>query len=246
MSAAVGTCLFDLGNTRLKYAALREDGSLGEVAAVAHAGRAGPDLFAMLPGGAVAVVSSVAAQDVTDALLEKLRTRFGRCLLARTQDRFDGVQIAYPRPERLGVDRFLALLAARVRAPGAALVVGVGTALTIDLLDAHGRHRGGRIAPSPALMRQMLHQRVPALAETGGDYVEFAQDTPEALASGCEGAALALVERSRRQALDLLGADPLLLLHGGGGDALRSRLADAQWTPQLVLEGLARWARLQA
>ena len=78
----------------------------------------------------------------------------------------------------------------------AALVCGVGTALTIDLIDADGRHLGGRIAPSPTLMREVLHARAPQLPETGGDYVDFAADTEDALASGCEGAALALIERS--------------------------------------------------
>src|SRR5690606_42114445 len=64
---------------------------------------------------------------------------------------------------------------------GAALVVGVGTALTIDWLDAHGRHRGGRIAPSPMLMRAALHARAVQLPAAGGSYAEFAGDTVDAL-----------------------------------------------------------------
>src|SRR3546814_11073540 len=68
-----------------------------------------------------------------------------------------------PRPSRLGVDRFLALLGAHARGVGATMVVGVGTALTVDWLDADGRHRGGRIAPSPTLMRDALHARAARL-----------------------------------------------------------------------------------
>src|SRR3546814_20228982 len=66
-------------------------------------------------------------------------------------------------PSRLGVDRFLALLGAHARGVGATMVVGVGTALTVDWLDADGRHRGGRIAPSPTLMRDALHARAARL-----------------------------------------------------------------------------------
>ena len=87
-----------------------------------------------------------------------------------------------------------------MRCGAPALVVAVGTALTIDLLDADGRHRGGRIAPSPALMREALHARATHLPVGGGTYAEFADDTEAALASGCEGAALALIERSQHGA----------------------------------------------
>ena len=75
----------------------------------------------------------------------------------------------------------------------------------------------------------------------GGRYSEFADDTDHALASGCEGAALALVERSLVHAQDLLGKRPKLWLHGGGADALRDRLPAHHWVPDAVLRGLARW-----
>ena len=118
--------------------------------------------------------------------------------------------------------------------------------MTIDLVDGDGRHRGGRIAPSPTLMREMLHARATQLAPMGGTYAEFADDTEDALASGCEGAALALVERSVAEAARLLRTQPRLLLHGGGADALHAHLKDAHLRPALVLEGLARWARMDA
>src|SRR3546814_5088288 len=102
------------------------------------------------------------------------------------------------------------------------MVVGVGTALTVDWLDADGRHRGGRIAPSPTLMRDALHARAAQLPASGGRYVEFGDDTDDALESGCTGAALALVERSLQVATTQAGATPTLLLHGGGGEARRS------------------------
>ena len=89
--------------------------------------------------------------------------------------------------------------------------------------------------------REALHARAPGLPDTGGSYAEFADDTDHALASGCEGAALALVERSLDRAQRLLGAAPALWLHGGGADALRERLPPHLWVPDVVLRGLARW-----
>lgn len=242
MSTASGTWLFDLGNTRLKFAPLQGE-AVGEVEAIPHAQLVAEQARERLPRGAVARVSSVAAPAVRDALLEGLSSRFDRVEVARTLPRCGAVRIAYAVPAHLGVDRFLTLLAAHARG-GAALIAGVGTALTIDLIDAEGLHRGGRIAPSPALMREALQARVRQLPAEGGGYAEFADGTADALASGCEGAALGLVERSLAQARSLLGTTPRLLLHGGGADVLRARLPEAEAAPALVLEGLAAWARL--
>ncbi|RZA16442.1 MAG: type III pantothenate kinase [Lysobacteraceae bacterium] len=233
----MSTWLFDLGNTRLKFARLQEDGTPGEPVAVAH--EAGAAWLGSLPRGEAACIASVASGERRVALLEALSTRFGRMHLARTSPCFGGLRIAYANPRHLGVDRFLTLLAALDA--GDVLLVGIGTALTIDLLDADGLHRGGRIAPSPALMRQALHLRAPVLPETGGVYAEFADDTDHALASGCEGAALALIERSLERARDLLGAPPALWLHGGGAEPLRDRLPPHRYLPDAVLRGLARW-----
>lgn len=229
--------LFDLGNTRLKFAGLRADGSLGEVRAIAHGD--GDDWLDGLPSGEAACIASVAADPRRVALLDALCARFGRIHLVATQSRCGGLRIAYPVPRHLGVDRFLGLLSALDA--GDVLLVGIGTALTVDLLDREGLHRGGRIAPSPALMREALHARASVLPARGGTYAEFADDTHHALASGCEGAALALVERSLREGEALLGRRPALWLHGGGADALRERLPPHAWVPDAVLRGLARW-----
>lgn len=236
--------LLDLGNTRLKYALLHDDG-IGPVSGTAHAaGGLDPAwIDALPPRIGTAVVASVASPAVHAVLLDALAARGAAVMQARTRPALDGVTIAYADPARLGVDRFLALLAARAERHGPVVVAGVGTALTIDLLDVDGRHLGGRIAPSPTLMREALHRRVAQLAPTGGRYAEFAVDTEDALVSGCEGAAAALIERSVDQAAARVGARPALLLHGGGALALQALLPEARMRPDLVLAGLARWYR---
>ena len=237
--------IFDLGNTRLKCAPLNDDGSLGAVHALGH-DEAGfvEALGALLPADVdAACLASVASPELTQAVLEMLTSRFQRISIARSVTQLAGVRIAYVEPARLGVDRFLALLAAHARGPGPWLVAGVGTAITIDLLDHAGLHRGGRIAPSPRVMREALQQAAAQLPAQGGEYVEFAAETSDALASGCDGAALGLIERSLREATQLLGETPGLLLHGGGADALFPHLPHAMQAPSLVLEGLALWSR---
>lgn len=244
----MSSVLFDLGNTRLKFAPMRDDGSLGEVVAVAHDGDALPMGWdnALPAHFDAAALTSVGAPALRVALLDALTARCGRISIARTVPRVGDLRIAYPQPDTLGTDRFLAMLGARARGAGPWLVVGVGTAITLDLIDANGLHRGGRIAPSPALMREALHARATQLPEHGGQRVAFADNTLDALRSGCDGAARSLIDSGLRDAAALLGEQPGLLLHGGGVDALFGGEGVAMQAPALVLEGLAVWARMAA
>lgn len=239
--------LFDLGNTRLKCAALPAGTApvqAADVLATPHANSGIAMLHAALPMRFdVAYVASVASEALRVDLLDALTQRCTRIEQVRTQPLFLGLRIAYAEPARLGVDRFLAMVGARDVAAGAVLVCGVGTALTLDLVDAQGQHRGGRIAPSPALMRDALRARAAQLPARGGQWVDWATDTDDALESGCNNAALAQIEQALEQAHALLRSPVTLLLHGGGADALLARLPQARPVPALVLQGLAAWAR---
>lgn len=239
--------LFDLGNTRLKLAPLRAPGAAGDavVEAFAH-GEDGldPAWVASLPARIdVAWVASVATPALRAALLKALVPRAARLVEVRVERAMADVRIGYPEPARLGVDRALALVGARGRTSGAALVVGVGTALTVDLVDADGCHLGGCIAASPTLMREALNARAPHLPATGGVPALFANDTLDALATGCVGAALGLVERCRAAARQRTCPQLALLVHGGGAAGLLPGLGDAVHAPSLVMEGLSRLAR---
>lgn len=235
--------LFDLGNSRIKCAPLTAAG-VGPVQALAHDGAAPPE---GLPSGGSAWLASVVPEPLAQATKAALGARFDHVREVHAMPALGRLRVAYREPSRLGVDRFLAMLAAlEGEGGGPWLLVGVGTALAIDALGADGRHLGGRIAPSPSLMRAALHARIPHLPGRGGHAVDFAADSADALASGCEGAALALVGDSRERARAAFGAEPRVLLHGGGSGALAARLPAAELRPALVLEGLATWARLHS
>ena len=135
-------------------------------------------------------------------------------------ERSAGVTNGYDHPNRLGADRWMALIGARARLMrGAiarpALVVMVGTAVTVDALDANGRFLGGLILPGFGLMLRALESGTAGLKVPTGDVREFPTNTSDALMSGGAHAIAGAVERQFRLLRARTGQVPLLLISGG-------------------------------
>lgn len=239
--------LLDLGNTRLKLAPLAGD-QAGPVRAFAHpriAQAIADD--AALADGDTAWLASVAPPDVTVSLQTALQARGLRVERVATQSREGRLRIAYADPGTLGVDRFLALLAASQRGDGPWVAVSAGSALTADGLASDGRHLGGVIAPMPAQLRAALGQRFPALDLPAGSVHAFGDNTADAIASGAAHALCGLVERIARETRRICAAEPLVLLGGGDTEALHTLdLPRMHPAPALVMDGLAAYARARA
>jgi type III pantothenate kinase len=155
-------------------------------------------------------------------------------------------------PERVGVDRLAAARAAHVLAGGAALVAALGTAFTVDWIDAAGVFRGGAIVPGRRLQARALHQfteRLPdvELAGAGKPLHLPGRSTEEAIRNGIDVAASAALD-------GLLGAllrrDPEAELFVTGGDAewFAARASRPVRVERcLAARGLAlAWSRLSA
>lgn len=236
--------LLDLGNTRLKRARMAADGRLHELLAWDHAAPDFAESFAAWAqsqhGPSPVALASVAPAACRETVLRILHRAGLPVQRLRTQARLGEVRIAYAEPERLGVDRFLALLAAHARGAQPWLIVSVGSALTVDLLAADGQHQGGLIAASPTHMRAALAERFPVLAGPTGQVLDFADDTDDAVSSGLQASAIGVIERSLRRAEARLRQAPRLLITGGGSESLRADLpSDSEFAPNLVLEGMA-------
>lgn len=237
--------LADLGNTRLKLAELQSNGRPGPVQAIAHAQVDFADcldatLRELGPLSSIWLASS-RPPEASEQLAQHLAAA-APLRIARVIDGVNGLRLAYAEPRRLGVDRYLAMLAARQRGSAGALIVLVGTAVTIDALAPDGRHLGGLILPSPVRMRAALSRDAPHLPGEGGRLVEFAGNSLDALYSGCLRAASSLVEHSCARLRSAAAPAAPLLLAGGGAAELRGALScEAELLPDLVLEGLARW-----
>jgi len=155
-----------------------------------------------------------------------------------------GVSNGYDHPNRLGADRWVALIGAwhHVRATGSprpALVVMVGTAVTVDALDGDGTFLGGLILPGFGVMQRALEMSTAGLKVPTGEIVDFPTNTSDALMSGGSGAMAGAVERMYRKLRERTGTEPLLLMSGGASPKL-SAITDLPFETidRLIFDGL--------
>jgi type III pantothenate kinase len=154
------------------------------------------------------------------------------------------VRNAYPQPQQLGVDRWLAIIGAHALERTAVCVVSVGTALTIDGVAADGRHLGGVIVPGPDLMVSSLLRNTSDIAQRAQQGTTsnalFADNTLGAIQQGAEHALAALIERAVGVMRQSLQATPTVVMTGGASARVEKSLELPYRTvPDLVLRGLA-------
>ncbi|MEI8297511.1 MAG: type III pantothenate kinase [Pseudomonadota bacterium] len=146
-----------------------------------------------------------------------------------------GVTNGYIRPAALGVDRWLGLIAAWRSAARPTLIVHSGTALTVDTLDASGRHRGGLILPGVLMLGEAR-----ASLDHGGAALRDNVALPNLPTDPVALTLAALADRACREFAEQLGVVPRLLLTGGDARLLQPLLSQpVETVTDLVLTGLA-------
>jgi type III pantothenate kinase len=238
--------LLDLGNTRCKLA-LSTRGDLGATANVRYADQAALQSYLRehVRAGMPALASQVVAEDAGLDVLSAVESAIGRPVRRiLSTDPVPGIRNGYRRPDQLGVDRLLGMVAARAACKGAFCVVDVGTAVTIDLVDSRGNHQGGLILPGERLARECLlaQTSIPDDGEIDAD-ARLGRDTATAVALGARYAVASTIERIVSSHQDLTGEDIGIIVGGGGSDALLAYLPPGSARlRELVLHGLAVFA----
>lgn len=153
----------------------------------------------------------------------------------------NGVSNGYQQPEKLGVDRWLAILAASVHTDSARVIVDCGSAITVDLVTSQGEHLGGYIAPGLRLMREALESKTAAIKLGQIGYPENSypgRNTVAAIKSAELAMIAGLVEQARSVLKTYDMSDAKLLVTGGDGEWLVAMLKDGLYQEDLVLDGL--------
>jgi type III pantothenate kinase len=249
--------LVDAGNTRIKWA-LMQSARVG-VAELGHWAGYGSvrreDVCQMadaLKGVDISrmVISNVAGPEMRAALERMALRALGIKPVPLTwfvsQAELAGVKNGYREPAQLGSDRFAALIGARALFPGVPLIVATcGTATTIDALDESGCFRGGMILPGLGLMAASLAQntaQLPQVPQYNVGANPLADNTLDAIASGCLSAQTGAIERALAAHAALLkqGPDKLqCIISGGAAAAIAPHLKNnVRQVENLVLVGL--------
>ncbi len=158
----------DAGNTRIKWRLLRytkqqkEEINSGAVLA--------PELVDELPDSFCQHLYGIKTENIEAVGVSNVRgENFAKSLSLFCKNQFSvnvdfaivspelaGLKNAYQNSEALGVDRWLSMLAAYRSAQSAVCIVDCGSAITVDLINAEGQHKGGFIVPGLQLMRRSL------------------------------------------------------------------------------------------
>jgi type III pantothenate kinase len=232
----------DVGNTRLKWAlfvggAMRDHGAL----ILEEISLLNSTQWKTLPAPDRIIGSNVAGEAVRHRVEDQLsRWRLKpEWIVAQAEE--CGVVNGYDRPGLLGPDRWAALIAARERIPhDPALIITVGTAVTIDALDAQGTFVGGLIVPGFGLMLDALEAGTAGLRVPSGEFQDFPTNTSNALMSGGVHALAGAAERMVRLLAQRSEQTPRVLLAGGAAPKLAPHLLmPYTMVDNLVLEGLA-------
>jgi type III pantothenate kinase len=233
--------LIDIGNSRLKWAS-EQAGQISSTHALDYRqDRAYQNLeqqWQTLPRPSKIAIACVGASQQITAL-ETLANRLWpaiEIIIPKSTAAFGLVINAYPNPEKLGVDRWLALLAAHHHYQGNSCIIDCGTAITLDFIDSHGQHRGGLISPGLLLMKKSLAQNTAALdLDQQTSALALADNTRHAIDSGCLLAAIGLIETAikRYQPVDQV------IITGGDADVISQYLSMTLIVDQqLVFKGL--------
>jgi type III pantothenate kinase len=239
----------DIGNTRLKWA-LYAQGLPGETALaqgavfIENVESLSEGEWRSLPAPAQMLGCHVAGDAMRRRVEEQLEMWDLSPRWVVSSASAAGVSNGYDHPGRLGVDRFVSLVGARwhVQQRGPArpvLVVMIGTAVTVDALDAQGRFLGGLILPGHGIMLRALEGGTAGLRVPTGEVVRFPTNTSDALTSGGTYAITGAIEHQYRELAAQCGQEPLLLMTGGAGWKVTDHLRPPhELLDSLIFDGL--------
>jgi len=187
------------------------------------------------------VVSSVGSGEFQCALSEWAEKHgYPRPSFIESSSESCGVTNVYDKPKTLGVDRWLAIIAAHNKYDGLLCVVDSGTAMTMDFVLGSGEHLGGYIVPGSKLMRQSLLLNTEKIHVSDVLVKEcLGVNTAEAVVFGIEQMLLAFIEAKIVEISKKHQQNVTLVLTGGHADQLAEGLVSpVNLEKDLVLQGL--------
>ena len=260
--------IFDVGNTRLKWAAVEStqkpsdrqkklwaySGSVSSksLGSSEHRAELADYISKTLPKPDAIGFTCVAGQSA----IENLRSLFPQWsdvswMQLKGDSQFDGLRTLYQDPSQLGSDRWAAVIGARALSNANSLIINAGTATTIDLLGANGVHYGGWILPGLDLMQKSLEVNTAQLPLAVRDHSikGFGLSTNDAIVTGCDAAQIGAIQYAIQLAKEMNYPVEKVWIDGGNAQILLAEISKlktqsislAEVSEGLVLRGVWAW-----
>jgi type III pantothenate kinase len=233
--------LVDIGNTRIKWG-LDKDNHIIHGQSLVHQQLEQNELLKCWKNISAPdrmAVSCVSSKQSLELIMTVARLLWPsiEIMLAQSKANDFGVRNAYYNPEKLGVDRWLSLIAVKQHYQGYTCIVDCGTAITIDVMDADGRHQGGLICPGLRLMKSSLATGTEILQFNQQKYpIGLANSTDAAIYTGTLWSVIGLIEHTMNKQPEIT----TLILTGGDAELIAEQLTcQPIIDSDLVLRGLA-------
>tara|TARA_B100001059_G_scaffold236468_1_gene287150 strand:- start:2452 stop:3264 length:813 start_codon:yes stop_codon:yes gene_type:complete len=246
----VNALLFDIGNSYLKWGLHGKDGIYQtEAVSLESINRMGFDILAKkLPDQLdVCCASNVAGKATAEKLKKFVNKHYDIDINFVSSEKFGhGVTNGYQQPKRLGVDRWVAMIAAWSEIKSSLLIVDFGTALTLDAIDNKGVHLGGQIIPG---LETMFNSLVTATSDINTSKLDFeysvvsenffGKTTIEAIRGGSQNALIGALEGAVLS-MQKDSLEPVIVITGGGAKDIPKNFfgKNTLFRPNLILDGL--------
>lgn len=240
----------DIGNTHIKWAVWKDAGII-QTGSFGYSKQEPEYMFSVWNGiqpEKRVIVACVAGESVEHALKEWMQAHWSvKPEFLRTTAKLNDITNAYTDPSQYGVDRWAALHGAHSLYDGPVCIIDAGTAITVDLIEADGMHKGGRILPGLRMMHEALLKDTAGINQTDGKLTAFANNTADAVSSGTLHMLQAALIEICESAGQYLGSKMKIIITGGMSEQILSLhgLPQMLHEPNLVLIGLHTVAESQ-
>ncbi len=246
----------DVGNTRLKWAVYDRAHPQAQLLAqgaefLENIDRLGDGAWDLLPAPERMLGCIVAGDAVRRRVQEQMELWDVHPQWVVASQAEAGLINGYDHPSRLGADRWVAMVGARQRmlaqgAPRPLVVVMVGTAVTVEAIDQHGKFLGGLILPGHGIMLRALESGTAGLHVPTGEVKLFPTNTSDALTSGGTFAIAGACERMVQHLREHTGMAPMCIMTGGAGWKMAPSMAiQFELVDNLIFDGLLTLASLR-
>ncbi|CAM3665406.1 type III pantothenate kinase [Polynucleobacter arcticus] len=263
--------VFDIGNTRLKWAAVESTQNIADrnkklwaySGSISNQSFQSPELRVELSDYISKTMPKPDAIGFCcvagDTAIQNLRSLFPQWQDLNwkqlTGDSpYEGLRTLYEDPSQLGADRWAGVIGARALSSTNTLIINAGTATTIDLLGGNGVHYGGWILPGLNLMQESLSSNTAQLplavrSSTTAAQASFGMNTNGAMTGGCDAAQMGAILRAAYLAKAMNHPVERIWLDGGNAKILANEIKQfpelaalpVEPIEGLVLRGLWAW-----